>query len=147
MTKLVFNPIFPTEWSMCILGSKNIFSESVYLEMVKENKITVRIFEHTKTALSTTFQIGEVSNGVNIEIEGFKFKTKTEFNYFSHKQNTNSYFKVLKSQGLNEYLNYLEAIFNKIYPNFPNETINVDIQGLRKYFTDFDEVIEKFNNR
>ena len=63
----------------------------------------------TKTQCSTMLECGNVSLRLNIPIDGFKMATAENHNFFSAKRETTAYFKKLKSQGLPEYLAYLEA--------------------------------------
>ena len=71
--------------------------------------IRFRVDLVAKTQCSTVLECGNVSLRLNIQIDGFKMATTENYNHWFAKRETTAYFKKLKSQGLPEYLAYLEA--------------------------------------
>lgn len=91
--------------------------------LAKEKKIKVSYDKKTKTRIFTSMQLGEARLSINIPVEGFKFHEESGYSFTNSKYVTRHYFRKLKSQGFEEYKEYLK----KMIPIVIKEHFKLDL--------------------
>jgi hypothetical protein len=78
-------------------------------ELLRKTKtIIVRSFFVSKTRVDTSMQIGEAKNGINFEVQDYRSDKVEDFSYLDGAWHVYHYFKKLKSQGFEEYKEYVK---------------------------------------
>ena len=98
------------------MGCYEVFSEpkDMVKHIVDGGDIVFEASLITKTMLNTSFAGGEVSFNFNIVVDGFKTVEKSNYCYLSSSTSINHYFKILKNQNKEKYLEYLSHLVGQI---------------------------------
>jgi len=81
------------------------------ISKLKEHKtLTIQGSFISKTRIDSKMQIGSDSHGVNFAVDGFKTDRVEEFSYFTGEHSYPCYFKRLKRQGKDEYIEYVKEV-------------------------------------
>lgn len=118
---------YPQGRCYCLLGP----DPKTAIKTLVEKGQPIEIFVDREGARSayTQIQCGDYVITVDDAVEGFKTKETVKTNMFSGRTTTRYYFKILKSQGLEEYKKYLQHILANVEEilgvKFTQETIFV----------------------
>lgn len=119
MNKIDYVPT-PQFMEYKLMGNQEEFVKRV----VNAGKIQVKVSNQTKTRLRVFMYLQGDGFNANWEMEGFKTHASTEMNYFTYKNVTSHYFKVMKAQKLPQLEQYITAIVNKLFGNVDIEIFN-----------------------
>ncbi len=104
-------------------------------EALQKNKVvTIEASLDTKTQVYTSLQVGMYRVGVNWAIEGFKFAQRSKNNFLDFERVDVSYFKKLKSQGVDEYMEYIKKVVEIFMERAGVEIEDVTILFINKAF-------------
>lgn len=108
-----------------MVTSFTVFEKLDINKLKKEKTIRITPKFVTKTRLSTSLQLGQFRAGLNWKIDGYKTDKVTKNNYMHSRTETSHYFKVLKSQPLEKYREYLKEMLKQFIDN-----LNIEIDKL-----------------
>lgn len=103
------------------------------MSLLKETKtIVVSFSKQTKTRVSTSIQIGDACNTVNMKVDGFKLHEDSKFSYLSGKKEYHHYFVISKAQDFEAYKRYVKVLIEKIVTEIFKvelDTLTIELQG------------------
>lgn len=103
------------------------------MSVLKETKtIVVSFHKKTKTRISTSLQIGDAYNSINLKVDGFKFHEGSEYNYLSSSRENPYYFVISKAQDFEAYKRYVKVLIEKIVTEIFKvelDTLTIELEG------------------
>lgn len=99
-----------------VLKDRPMFTEHTMfakpdIQKLKEDKtLTIQGDFITKTRIDTQMQIGKDRHGINFSVDGVKTDRVEEHSYFTGEYSYPNYFKKLKSQGEDKYIEYVKEV-------------------------------------
>ena len=115
-----------------MVRSFTLFAEPK-MSVLKETKtIVVSFHRKTKTRISTSLQIGDACNTINLKVDGFKLHESSEYNYLSSSRENSHYFVISKAQDFEAYKRYVKVLIEKIVTEIFKvelDTLTIELQG------------------
>ena len=103
------------------------------MSVLKETKtIIVSFHKETKTRISTSLQIGDAGNTINLKVDGFKLHEGSRWSYATGKKETPHYFVISKAQDFEAYKRYVKVLIEKIVTEIFKvelDTLTIELQG------------------
>jgi hypothetical protein len=103
------------------------------MSVLQETKtIVVSFHKKTKTRISTSLQIGDACNTINLQVDGFKLHESSEYSYLSSSRETPYYFVISKAQDFEAYKRYVKALIEKIVTEIFKvelDTLTIELEG------------------
>jgi len=97
-----------------VMEFRPLASQKDFLEKVREKGyVCVKASNHTKTRISTSLYIAGFNFKINWDMDGFLTHHEQEVSMWSNNVVDNYYFKKLKKQDRDCYIQYVEAIVRK----------------------------------
>ena len=115
-----------------MVSSFTLFADPKMSVLQETKTIVVSFNRETKTRISTSLQIGDACNTINLKVDGFKLHEGSRWSYATGKKETPYYFVISKAQDFEVYKRYVKVLIEKIVTEIFKvelDTLTIELEG------------------